>query len=91
MYITNKKKIVEFLLLNGQTPCKTISQALSVSDKTIRNEIHKINCIDNEPLIYSDQSGFFIAQNKIKDSLQLLKKSTSKYRYGIIATFIIEK
>ncbi|MCQ4711565.1 PTS sugar transporter subunit IIA [[Clostridium] innocuum] len=69
-----EKKIVEFLLLNGQTPCKTISQALSVSDKTIRNEIHKINCIDNEPLIYSDQSGFFIAQNKIKDSLQLLKK-----------------
>lgn len=53
-----EKKIVEFLLLNGQTPCKTISQALSVSDKTIRNEIHKINCIDNEPLIYSDQSGF---------------------------------
>lgn len=49
-----EKKIVEFLLLNGQTPCKTISQALSVSDKTIRNEIHKINCIDNEPLIYSD-------------------------------------
>ena len=69
-----EKKIVEFLLLNGQTPCKTISQALSVSDKTIRNEIHKINCIDNEPLIYSDQSGFLSPKIKLKILFNYLKK-----------------
>ena len=68
-----EKNLIEFLLINGQTPCKMISQSLNVSDKTIRNEIHKINNASGEVLINSNQNGFYIESDKINKALQLLK------------------
>lgn len=59
-----EKNLIEFLLINGQTPCKMISQSLNVSDKTIRNEIHKINNASGEVLIILTKMDFIL--NPIK-------------------------
>ena len=71
-----QQQIIKYLLTNGESKCKNISQAINVSDKTIRNEIKSINNTFNFSLIISTLKGFYINEKYINQSIQLVMKDT---------------
>lgn len=85
-----ERQIVFYLYSKPNSTASTIAAIFNVSDKTIRNDIKSINQLVNQPLIISNNYGFYINRN-YEDLIADIPLTNNKWNDDAkLLTFLLE-